>query len=69
MRYFQTDWDDLSEDERHVLLHLAEIRELDAGKPEIRSALRDLTRKCLVVESDGLFEYPSKAWAEFVKSQ
>ncbi len=66
--HFEYDWGHLSTAERQVLRNpTAAVR--DASDPAIRSTLRDLTRKCLLVQVTSSYVYPSKAWAEFVLAQ
>jgi hypothetical protein len=67
--YFQQAWQDLSPTELEALCHPAEIGARAAGNPALRIALRDLTRKCLLVQKGETCEYPSKAWAEFVSAK
>lgn len=67
--HFNNYWDMLSQAERDFLQHPFETRMRADSDPSRRLVLRDLTRKCLLVQIDGSYRYPSKAWAEFVGSQ
>lgn len=68
-KLFQSYWDRLSAIEHEALKHPGNASQQSASDPSIRSVLRDLTRKCLLVCSDGDYFYPSKSWAEFVSKQ
>ncbi len=65
--YCQNDWQNLSPAEREFLCNPAEASAKAAGNPGLTVILRDLTRKCLLVEAGGSYRYPSKAWAEFIQ--
>ncbi len=64
--HFEYYWRCLSPTEREVLRNPAEATLRQPSDPTIRSTLRDLTWKCLLVPVTGSYIYPSKAWAEFV---
>ncbi len=67
--FFQYEWQNLSAAEREVLCNPAEARAKAAGNPGLTVILRDLVRKCLLVQAGGSYRYPSKAWEEFVSAQ
>lgn len=67
--HFQYDWQNLSPLERDVLRDPVAAGLQEAGNPALRTLLRELTRKCLLVQGDGSYKYPSKAWANFVSAQ
>jgi len=67
--HFHNYWRNLSQAERDFLQHPFETRMRADSDPSRRIVLRDLTRKCLLVQIDGSYRYPSKAWADFVGSQ
>jgi hypothetical protein len=64
--YFHDEWDALLPAEREVLRNPAKAGEQATGNPALAVALRDLTRKCLLVQGDGAYRFPSKVWGEFV---
>lgn len=64
--HFQQDWRNLSSSERDVLKQLSETGLQAAGNPALTNVLRELMRKCLLVQTDGSYNYPSKTWANFV---
>lgn len=67
--HFQYEWRNLSPSERDVLHHPAEVGLPEAGNPALKIVVRDLIQKCLLVQTDGSYRYPSKAWAEFVSAR
>lgn len=67
--FFQDNWEALGCMEREALLIPAHNGLSALEDPVQRIALRDLTRKCLVVPTGGTYTYPSKVWAEFVLSK
>ncbi len=64
--YFQNCWNNLSPAERDVLRRPAEAGLYEAGNAAIAIALRDLRRKCLLVQEGVSYKYPSKAWTKFI---
>jgi hypothetical protein len=67
--HFQNEWLHLSPAERDVLCHPAEAGLHEDSNPTLAIALRNLTRKCLLVKEGGIYKHPSKAWAEFVPAR
>jgi hypothetical protein len=66
--HFQYYWHNLSPAERDVLRHPVESGFQEADDAAVKVVLRDLMRKCLLVQVEGAYTYPSRAWAEFVAS-
>ncbi len=66
--YFQFIWQNLSPAGQEALCNPVEAGMKAAGNPGLTVILRDLVRKCLIVQIDGQYRYPSKAWEEFVVS-
>ena len=73
--YFKFDWQDLSPAEREVLCHptgvlhdSTKVSLQEAGNPALAIVLRNLKRKCLLVQTGGSYGYPSNAWAEFIST-
>ncbi len=67
--YFHAIWQELSPVEQEMLRHPAKAGAQEAGNPALVVSLRNLTRKCLLVQAGGLYRYSSKAWGEFVSVQ
>ncbi len=67
--YFQFIWQNLSPAERGALCNPVAASVQSIGNPVLTVTLRDLTRKCLFIQKGGTYEYPSKAWGEFVSVQ
>ncbi len=64
--FFQLGWQNLSPAERAAMRSPVEAGEKAAGNPGLSVILRDLVRKCLLVQAGGSYRYPSKAWGDFV---
>ncbi len=64
--FFQLGWQNLSPAERAAMRSPVEAGEKAAGNPGLSVILRDLVRKCLLVQAGGSYRYPSKAWEDFV---
>lgn len=64
--HLQSSWNKLSPIERDVLRHLSQAVKRERQDPETRTVLRDLIQKCLLIQARGSYDYPSKAWTEFV---
>ena len=67
--HLQYYWNHLSPTERDVLGHLSDAVQREGNDPTIRVTLRDLMRKCLLIRAQTSYDYPSRAWAEFVRGQ
>jgi hypothetical protein len=67
--HFQYYWHNLSSLERNVLRQPAEASLREAHDPAIRIIFRSLVQKCLLMQMHDSYNYPSKAWAEFVLAQ
>ncbi|CAG0956397.1 MAG: protein kinase [Anaerolinea sp.] len=67
--HFQYYWRNLTQTEQEALIRLNEASARVHNDTTLRAALRDLVQKCLLVQEDGLYRYPSRAWADFVSGQ
>jgi hypothetical protein len=67
--HFDYYWRNCTRTEQELLGHLPGSREDQSADPVTREALRDLVRKCLLIQVNGLYSYPSRAWAEFVANR
>lgn len=67
--HFQYYWRNLTQTEQEALIRLNEASARVHNDTTLRAALRDLVQKCLLVQEDGLYHYPSRAWADFVSGQ
>ncbi len=67
--HFDVCWHDLDAVEQNSLFHLSDAVLRESGDATVRVALRDLVQKCLLVRGQGLYRYPSRAWAEFIAAQ
>lgn len=66
--HFQSDWHNLSLVEKDILGRFFEAGIHADTIPDLMITLRDLTRKCLLIRTGESYEYPSKAWAEYVSA-
>ena len=66
---FQYYWHKLSAVEREVLRNPSETSKRESSEAALRVIFRSLIRKCLLVQIHGSYDYPSKAWEEFVLAQ
>lgn len=66
--YYQYYWHNLSPAEQEVLRYPNVAGLQGAGDAALMILLRDLTRKCLLVQTGGSYKYPSRAWAEYVST-
>ncbi|RMF43949.1 MAG: serine/threonine protein kinase [Anaerolineae bacterium] len=67
--HFQYYWNNLSAAEQSSLQDLEGITARSHNDTNLRRILRDLTRKCLLVERKGHYAYASRAWQAFVQQQ
>ncbi len=66
--HFQYYWQNLTPEEQRTLRQLAEAASRASSDTTMRGLLRDLVQKCLLVNEDGAYLYPSRAWANFLSS-
>jgi hypothetical protein len=67
--HFEYYWHNLSLLEQTALRQVNELAERAVSDTTLRAVLRDLVQKCLLIYEDGIYRYPSRAWAGFVASQ
>jgi tRNA A-37 threonylcarbamoyl transferase component Bud32 len=67
--HFQYYWRNLSPTEQETLAHISRAALREPGDTTLRAVLRDLVQKCLLIYKSGHYQYPSRAWAEFVAAQ
>lgn len=67
--HFQYYWRNLSPDEQDTLRHTSHAAARALSDTTMRGVLRDLTQKCLLMVDEGVYRYPSQAWASFVAAQ
>ena len=67
--HFEYYWRNLSEAEQSTLRHLADAAQREALDTTLRGVLRDLEQKCLLVNVDGVYRYPTRAWELFMVAQ
>jgi hypothetical protein len=67
--HFEYYWRNLSEPEQTTLRHLSDLAERQGSDTTLRGLLRDLEQKCLLVNDQGAYRYPSRAWALFMAIQ
>jgi hypothetical protein len=67
--YFQFCWDKLNPVERDILRHLDKAGIQETNNPLLRTNIRNLTRKCLLVQEGKSYKYQSMAWAEFIETE
>jgi serine/threonine protein kinase len=67
--HFEYYWHNLSPLEQTALRQVNELAERAVSDTTLRAVLRDLVQKCLLIYDDGIYRYPSRAWASFVASQ
>lgn len=67
--HFQYYWRNLSPEEQDTLRHTSHAAARALSDTTMRGVLRDLIQKCLLVVEEGVYRYPSQAWASFVAAQ
>ncbi len=67
--HFEYYWRNLSTNEQQALSDVSHAAARALHDTTMRGALRDLTQKSFLVLRDGLYHYPSQAWANFVAQQ
>ncbi len=67
--HFQYYWNNLTPSEKNTLHNLSEAVTQSITDTTLRGLLRDLIQKCLIVQADMGYQYPSRAWESFVNSQ
>ena len=67
--HFQYYWHNITPNEQDTLRRLTSAATRAPHDTTLRGILRDLGQKCLLVEKDGLYHYPSRAWESFVTDQ
>ncbi len=67
--HFQYYWHNLTPIEQDTLRQLSDAVTRAAGDTAQRAALRDLVQECLLVTDGTVYDYPSRAWANFVGAQ
>ncbi|WP_420630170.1 protein kinase domain-containing protein [Candidatus Leptofilum sp.] len=69
LAHYEYYWRNLSLLEQSTLLRLSQLIASEEQNTTIASTLRDLTKKCLIVELAGRHEYFSKSWQLYVSRQ
>jgi len=64
--HFEYSWRNLSEDQRRILLDAPRMTGRLSTSATDSTVLRGLESKCLLVQTQGRYGYPSKAWADFL---
>jgi hypothetical protein len=67
--HFEYYWRNLSALEQATLRDVTSAATRARSDTTLRSVLRDLLQKCLLVLADGDYRYPSRAWEAFVAAQ
>ena len=67
--HFEYYWHNLSLSEQDTLRRVQEAAARASGDTTLRSILRDLVQKCLLVVEDGAYRYSMRAWGSFIRSQ
>jgi tRNA A-37 threonylcarbamoyl transferase component Bud32 len=67
--HFEYYWRNLSEAEQTTLRHLSDAAERQKSDTTLRGLLRDLEQKCLLVNDQGVYRYPSRAWEIYMAVQ
>ncbi|MFZ6031267.1 MAG: protein kinase domain-containing protein [Chloroflexota bacterium] len=67
--HFEYYWHNLALLEQTALRQVNDLADRAVSDTTLRAVLRDLVQKCLLVNEDGIYRYPSRAWAAFVASQ
>jgi hypothetical protein len=67
--HFEYYWRNLSEAEQSTLRHLTEAGQREGLDTTLRGVLRDLEQKCLLVNTDGVYHFPTRAWEIFMEVQ
>jgi predicted Ser/Thr protein kinase len=67
--HFQYTWHNLTLAEQAVLRDLGSLHLRALAETALRSLLRDLVQKCLLMADSQGYHYPARAWAEFVAAQ
>jgi tRNA A-37 threonylcarbamoyl transferase component Bud32 len=66
--HFQYYWLNLLPQEQNTLRQLANATSRASTDTTLRGLLRDLVQKCLLVQEEGAYRYPSQAWESFLSS-
>jgi serine/threonine protein kinase len=67
--HYEYYWRNLSLLEQTTLFRLSQLLASEDQNTTIVSVLRDLVKKCLIVETSGRYDYFSKSWQTFVSRQ
>ncbi|MCP4357531.1 MAG: response regulator transcription factor [Chloroflexi bacterium] len=62
-------WQHLTPAEQDVLCQVSAVISRAPNDTALRGILRNLVRNCLLIAEDGVYRYPSRAWADFVAAQ
>lgn len=67
--HFEYYWHNLEISEQDTLRRLSEAVARAPDDTMLRSILRDLVQKCLLVSEGNTYHYPMRAWANFINAQ
>lgn len=67
--HFEYYWRNLTPAEQDTLRNVADVAHKANTDTTLRAVMRDLVQKSLLVQENGLYRYPSRAWAQFVEAQ
>jgi tRNA A-37 threonylcarbamoyl transferase component Bud32 len=67
--HFEYSWRNLSEEQKRVLRELPKSADRPSATTSVHAVYRELESKCLIRQTQGRYEYASKAWADFLALQ